>query len=44
LNRILDEFKQNLSEILENVFNKDNISKSGGSSEKNKEDDRRGEN
>jgi NAD(P)H-nitrite reductase large subunit len=34
----------NLSEILENVFNKENIQRSSGSSEKNKEEDRRGEN
>jgi len=44
LNRICEEFKGNLSEILENVFNKENIQRSSGSSEKNKEEDRRGEN
>jgi hypothetical protein len=33
-----------LQEILENVFNKENIQSSGGSSEKKSEEDRRGEN
>lgn len=33
-----------MQEILENVFNKENIQRSGGSSEKKSEEDRRGEN
>jgi len=44
LNKIIDDFKANLQEILDNVFNKENIQRVGNSSEKKSEEDRRGEN
>lgn len=43
LTKIIEEFKGLLSEILENVFNKENIQRVGGASDKKSEEDRRGE-